>query len=62
MYKLIDEKGGETIFGRFYEWELQGVANGVRWNERGSRGNETKGPMDKYVVKSAGNGNKDPIP
>ena len=25
VYKLIDEKDGETIFGRFYEWELQKV-------------------------------------
>ena len=23
VYKLIDEKDGETIFGRFYAWELQ---------------------------------------
>ena len=23
VYKLIDEEDGDTIFGRFYEWELQ---------------------------------------
>ena len=25
VYKLIDEEDGETIIGRFYEWELQAV-------------------------------------
>ena len=26
VYKLIDEEDDDTIFGRFYEWELQKAA------------------------------------
>ena len=48
VYKLIDEEDGETIFGRFYEWELQKVSNPPE-----PKAKETvKGPMDKYVLRS----------
>ena len=30
VYELIDEEDGDTIFGRFYEWELQRVDNDLR--------------------------------
>ena len=67
VYKLIDEKDGETIFGRFYEWELQ-TANAVqgvseapeKQDERmpesrvegPKRNARTQGPMDKYTIRT----------
>ena len=30
VYKLIDEVDGDTIFGRFYEWELQKAPQAVQ--------------------------------
>ena len=52
VYKLIDEKDGETIFGMFYEWELQGVEENPPsvQNEEMTKG-RVKGPMDKYAIK-----------
>ena len=48
VYKLIDEEDGETIFGRFYEWELQKV------NDIETKPKEAiKGPMDNYVVRGS---------
>ena len=32
VYKLIDEEDGDTIFGRFYEWELQRAEGPVKIN------------------------------
>ena len=47
VYKLIDEDDGETIFGRFYGWELQLVSNPPERQPR----SPVKGPMDKYVLR-----------
>ena len=62
VYKLIDETDGETIFGRFYEWELQRVEALSTRHEDPSRaklasGSEAtepklKGPMNNYVMKN----------
>ena len=49
VFKLIDEEDGETIFGRFYEWELQLVRNPPLPKPK----SPVKGPMDKYVLRSA---------
>ena len=57
VYKLIDEEDGETIFGRFYEWELQRVEDPSRAKLAVNEVDESKpkeavkGPMDNYVVK-----------
>ena len=48
VYKLIDEEDGETIFGRYYEWELQLVPNPPSPKPK----EDFKGPMDKYVLRS----------
>ena len=55
VYKLIDEEDGETIFGKLYKWELQGVADdAVQVPEKMAEGCAklpSKGPMDKYAIK-----------
>ena len=48
--KLIDEKDGETIFGRFFEWQLHKVD--APKEEAKTKGFE--GPMDKYVIRTKG--------
>ena len=47
VYKLIDEEDGETIFGRFYEWELQRVEA-----PEPKVKSPVRGPMDNYVIKN----------
>ena len=47
VYKLIDELDGETIFGRFYEWELQKVDA-----PEPKPKSPIKGPMDNYVLRN----------
>ena len=47
VYKLIEEKVSETIFGRFFEWELQ---SGGEAQEKQDK-MEARGPMDKYVLR-----------
>ena len=51
VYKLIDEKDGETIFGRFYEWELQSVGDASGRQDKGET--QVKGPMNKYVLRES---------
>ena len=48
VYKLIDEEDGETIFGRFYEWELQKITNPPEPKAK----SPVKGPMDNYVLRT----------
>ena len=48
VYKLTDEEDGETIFGRFYGWELQLVKNPPSPKPK----SPVRGPMDKYVLRS----------
>ena len=55
VYKLIDEEDGETIFGRFYEWELQRVSQTVQKVnviEKTRPKSPVKGPMDNYVLRN----------
>ena len=47
VYKLIDEEDGETIFGRFYEWELQKIENPPELKSK----EPVRGPMDSYVLR-----------
>ena len=55
VYKLIDESDGETIFGRFYKWELQRVKDPSRAQLAVENPplpkSPTKGPMDNYVLR-----------
>ena len=48
VFKLIDKEDGETIFGRFYEWELQKV----NVEEKQIEKEPIKGPMDRYVLRN----------